>query len=57
MQFIIEDSSGTDVEASVLNNSHVDKMCHVLIEASGEKQEMTYDDVINFIENSEDSNA
>ena len=54
-QFVLQDSSGTDVKASVLDYDHVDQKCHVLIEASGEEQEMTYDDVIDFIENS-DSN-
>ena len=55
-QFVIEDSSGSDVMASVLDYNHVDQMCRVLIEASGEEQEMTYDDVIDFIEISDDSN-
>ena len=55
-QFVIEDSSGKDLEASVLDYNHIDQTCHVLIEASGEEQEMTYDDVIDFIENSDGSN-
>ena len=55
-QFVIEDSSDKDVEASVLDYNHVDQTCRVFIEASGEEQEMTYDDVIDFIKNSDGSN-
>ena len=33
-QFVLQDSSGTDVKASVLDYDHVDQKCHVLIEAS-----------------------
>ena len=55
-QFVIEGLIGSDVMASVLDYNHVDQTCSVLIEASGEEQEMTYDDIIDFIENSDGSN-
>ena len=55
-QFVLQDSSGNDVKANVLDYDHVDQTRRVLIEASGEEQDMTYDDVIDFIENSDDSN-
>ena len=53
-QFVLQDSSGNDVKANVLDYDHVDQTRRVLIEASGEEQDMTYDDVIDFIENSDD---
>ena len=52
-QFVMEGPSGENVEASVIDYNHADQMCHVIIDASGEEKEMTYDDVIDFIENSE----
>ena len=55
-QFALQDPSENDVMANVLDYDHVDQTCRVLIEASGEEQDMTYDDVIDFIENSDDSN-